>query len=250
LKLGNRIVISMPMHPLMFAVYGFLLFPLFLYSPVVFASLSSYLGIPQSVAIAIGLTFPTLTFPLSLVNIVIKRIETGEAYFSLTSKYVNYFGIPIPVFVPVLQKREIVIAVNMGGAVLPLSFSLLLLVSLGRSSQTLLLKALADILLTSIVTFLTSRAMPGVGIVTHSLIPPLTSTAVALLLQAGSYSFPIAYIGGVMGSLIGADILRLAKDFEKFRSEFGSVFLSIGGAGTFDGIFLSGIFAAVLSAIF
>lgn len=234
----------------MFAVYGFLLFPLFLYSPILFASLSSYLGVSQSVAVAMGMLIPTLSFPLSLVNIVVKRIETGESFFTVESKYISYYGIPIPVFVPVLQKREVVLAVNVGGAIIPVFFSILLLIAVGKQSQSLLLKALADVVLTSLVTFSTSKAMPGVGIVTPSLIPPITSTLGAVLLGSGHFAFPIAYSGGVLGSLIGADVMRLFKDLEKFKSELGSAFLSIGGAGTFDGIFLSGIFAAVLLAIF
>ncbi|MGC9114971.1 MAG: DUF1614 domain-containing protein [Fervidicoccaceae archaeon] len=247
--MNGRIVISIPIHPLMFALYGFLLFPLFLYSPVIFASLSSYLGVSRAAAVLIGMAIPTLSFPLSLINVVVKRIETGASIFTFESKYINYFGIPIPVFVPILQKREIVIAVNLGGAVLPVLFSSLLLIALGRASQALFFKAFADIAFTAIVTFFTSRAVPGVGIVTPSLVPPIVSTLVAILLGAGHYAFPIAYTGGVMGSLLGADVFRLAKDLNKFKRELGSAFLSIGGAGTFDGIFLSGIFAAIFSAI-
>lgn len=47
---------------------------------------------------------------------------------------------------------------------------------------------------------------------------------------------------GVLGPLIGADLLHL-RDIE--AAESGVV--SIGGAGTFDGIVLSGIIAAYLA---
>jgi uncharacterized membrane protein len=247
--LNSRIIISMPIHPALFAFYGFLLFPLFIFSPAIFASLSSYLGISSTMAAVVGMLVPALSFPLSLVNIVIKRIETSEAFYALESKYISFMGIPIPVFVPVIQKREIVIALNLGGAVLPVALSSLLLISMFLSSKMVFLKAIADIVVTSIVTYLTSKAMPGVGIVTPSFLPPITSSIAGAILGGGNYIFPIAYLGGVLGSLIGADILRLAKDFEKFKTQFGSVFLSIGGAGTFDGIFLSGIFAAIFAAI-
>jgi uncharacterized membrane protein len=45
-----------------------------------------------------------------------------------------------------------------------------------------------------------------------------------------------------MGTLIGADLLNLGKVINA-----GATYLSIGGAGLFDGIFLTGIIAAFLS---
>jgi uncharacterized membrane protein len=54
----------------------------------------------------------------------------------------------------------------------------------------------------------------------------------------------VAYISGTVGTLIGADILNLKK-IEKL----GAPIASIGGAGTFDGIFLNGILAVLLSVI-
>jgi uncharacterized membrane protein len=45
-----------------------------------------------------------------------------------------------------------------------------------------------------------------------------------------------------MGVLIGADILRL-KDIR----EMGPPYAAIGGAGTFDGVFLTGIVAVLLA---
>jgi uncharacterized membrane protein len=50
------------------------------------------------------------------------------------------------------------------------------------------------------------------------------------------------FCGGRHGAIIGADLLHL-KDF--IRTTMGVA--SIGGAGTFDGIILSGILAAYLS---
>ena len=55
----------------------------------------------------------------------------------------------------------------------------------------------------------------------------------------------IAYISGTLGTLIGGDLLNL----KKIRS-LGAPVASIGGAGTFDGIFLTGILSVLLSAFF
>ena len=45
-----------------------------------------------------------------------------------------------------------------------------------------------------------------------------------------------------MGTLIGADLLNLTR-----LAEIGAPALSIGGAGTFDAVFLTGIIAGLLA---
>lgn len=52
----------------------------------------------------------------------------------------------------------------------------------------------------------------------------------------------VAYVSGSMGALIGADLLNLGR-----VAEMGAPVLSIGGAGTFDGVFLTGILAGLLA---
>ena len=66
---------------------------------------------------------------------------------------------------------------------------------------------------------------------------------VALLLSR-EYAPPLAYIGGSMGTLIGADLFNLDR-----IGGLGAPVASIGGAGTFDGIFLTGILAVLLAGI-
>jgi uncharacterized membrane protein len=53
---------------------------------------------------------------------------------------------------------------------------------------------------------------------------------------------PTAYVAGTLGTLIGADLLNLHK-----IKHLNAPVVSIGGAGTFDGIFLTGILAVLLS---
>ena len=61
-----------------------------------------------------------------------------------------------------------------------------------------------------------------------------------MLLTRGRNAAPVAYISGVMGTLLGADLLHIG--------DLPAVgILSIGGAGVFDGIFLTGILAAFLT---
>ena len=131
--------------------------------------------------------------------------------------------------------REQVIAVNLGGAVIPTIFSLYLL------TKAPLLPTLAA---TTIVTYAAkklAKPVPGVGISMPAFIPPLIAAAAALLLTRGDAA-PVAFISGVMGTLVGADLLNLHR-----LDELGAQVLSIGGAGVFDGIFLVGIIAAFLT---
>ena len=85
--------------------------------------------------------------------------------------------------------------------------------------------------------------VPGVGIAVPVFLPVVTTAILAFLLSR-EYAAPLAYIGGSMGTLIGADLLNLDK-----ISGLGAPVASIGGAGTFDGIFLTGILAVLLAGI-
>jgi uncharacterized membrane protein len=66
--------------------------------------------------------------------------------------------------------------------------------------------------------------------------------ALLALLLAPEDAPPVAFVAGVAGPLIGADLLHL-KAIDRVQSGM----MSIGGAGTFDGIVLSGIIAAYLA---
>jgi uncharacterized membrane protein len=100
---------------------------------------------------------------------------------------------------------------------------------------------ISAVALVSAVCRLTSRPVPGVGIGIPIFVAPLVAAVVSLIIDP-EYSAPLAYISGTLGVLIGADISRL-NDIRKM----GAPFASIGGAGTFDGIFLSGIVAVLLT---
>jgi uncharacterized membrane protein len=73
---------------------------------------------------------------------------------------------------------------------------------------------------------------------------PVVTTAIVALVVSREYAPPLAYISGSLGTLIGADLLNLDK-----ISGLGAPVASIGGAGTFDGIFLTGILAVLLAGL-
>jgi uncharacterized membrane protein len=64
------------------------------------------------------------------------------------------------------------------------------------------------------------------------------------LLVMPSQPAVVAYVCGTVGCLIGADIPNLGH-----ADESGAQMESIGGAGTFDETFLTGIMAVVLAAL-
>jgi uncharacterized membrane protein len=129
------------------------------------------------------------------------------------------------------------IAVNVGGCVTPLAFSIYLLLH----NPVSLFQVLATIAAVATVSHMFSRPMPGIGIGIPILVAPLSAAMTALALNP-QMSAPLAWIGGTLGVVIGADVLRL-KDIRKM----GAPIASIGGAGTFDGILVTGIVAVLLA---
>lgn len=138
----------------------------------------------------------------------------------------NYLGFPQPT-------GEQVIAINVGGAIIPLLICLYLL------RKAPLGKTIIAILISSLIVYKLARPVPMVGVTVPVFIPPLVATTLALILSPRNPT-PVAYISGVLGVLIGADLMNLGR-----LSSTPGV-MSIGGAGVFDGIFMVGIISALL----
>jgi len=133
------------------------------------------------------------------------------------------------------QVRYQVITVNVGGAVVPVCFALYLLPQAAMMSTAVITVVVA------LVTKWLAKTVPGLGIVMPFWAPPLLSAGLALIF-ARENPAPAAYISGVLGTLIGADLLNW-PNFKKL----GAHVISIGGAGVFDGIFLTGVVAALIA---
>jgi len=132
---------------------------------------------------------------------------------------------------------RIIIAVNLGGCIIPVGITLHLLAQQLVAPLDLLL-ALPVV---SVVCYLFSRPVPGMGIAMPILLAPLVAVVIALAL-APENAAPLAFASGVLGVLVGADLFRL-PDIRKM----GVPIAAIGGAGTFDGVFLTGIIAVLLA---
>lgn len=195
------------------------------------------LGIPPDLVF----TLFFLTLIGSGINIPIKKLHSGQM---MEGQVVNFYGWKFQV--PVAAASETtVLAINVGGAIIPSLISLYLLFHWGGLFWEF-------VIATGIVTFLVNRVarpVKGLGIATPALFPPLVAALVAFLVSLispdGFQSAPvIAYVSGTLGTLVGADLLNLKK-----IPELGAPVASIGGAGTFDGVFLTGIIAVVLTSI-
>jgi len=186
------------------------------------------LGVPHRAAIALLV----LSLLGSYVNIPIAELPAERI---VSGEQVVFFGVRYTV--PVVEDwPRTLIAVNLGGAVVPVLLSLYLLARTGLFGPA----ALA-IGVVALAVHALARPVPGVGIAVPALVPPVIAVIAAFFL-ARDAAPAVAYAAGSLGTLIGADLLNLRR----IRG-LGAPVASIGGAGTFDGIFVTGILAVLLA---
>lgn len=188
------------------------------------------IGIPEGAMF--GVVFGSLAG--SAVNIPIARLHGKPRR---VVHQIQIFGrrYRIPVEQPASTTT---LAVNLGGAVIPTAVSLFLLIH-----DSIWWQAAIGVAVVAFIVHLIARPVEGVGIQVPAIIPPLVAAGISLLV-APHMAAPVAYVSGSLGTLIGADLLNIDK-----LSSLGGGVASIGGAGTFDGVFLSGIMAVLLVAI-
>jgi uncharacterized membrane protein len=85
--------------------------------------------------------------------------------------------------------------------------------------------------------------VPGLGIAVPALLPGLFAVVTAGLLHSAAIA-GLAYVAGTLGTLAGADLANLRK-----VRRLGAPAAAIGGAGTFDGIFLADSIAVLLAGL-
>jgi uncharacterized membrane protein len=168
----------------------------------------------------------------SYINIPVAQLP---GHLMRSAEAVDFYGMRY--LLPVVVRSEgTVVAVNVGGAVIPFILSIYLVMKHRVYGRALLATAVV-----TVAVHLMAQPVRGVGIAVPIFIPPLISAVVAVSLSRW-YAAPLAYIAGSMGTLIGADLLNL----DKIRG-LGAPVASIGGAGKFDGIFLTGIVAVLFA---
>ena len=175
------------------------------------------LGVSSNAAILLLLA----TLIGSFFNIPITELPPERA---ISHHHVDFFGMRYAV--PVVSHwKGTVVAVNVGGAVIPTLMSIYLLVQ-----RDLWVKGLLATAIVALVIHWMAEPVPGLGIAVPVFMPVVVTAIVAMLLSREDAA-PLAYVAGSLGTL-------------------GAPIASIGGAGTFDGIFLTGILAVLLASLY
>jgi len=210
-------MIFLPLSFLFLIIFIFLLPLLFFFIQIgIVGAAFTKLGLSPKMALFV-IFFSLLG---SVINIPIARrtVYDGWSFFLSSS---------IP--------AEQILSINLGGAVIPL------LVCAYLSPKAPIRATIISTLVMIVVAKMLTRVVPGVGFTLPALIPPLVAAPLALIFARRNPA-PVAYISGVLGTLIGADLLNLSK-----LETVGASMVSIGGAGVYDGIYLVGIISVLLT---
>jgi uncharacterized membrane protein len=193
----------------------------------------AYMRLGMSSGAALMLLFASLVgsyFNIPVAQLAGERVVSGEV--------VDYFGMRY--VVPVVEDWPgTLVAVNVGGAVIPVLVSLYLLIR-----HDLWIRGLVATAVVALVIHWFANPIRGVGIAVPVFLPALITAVLAIVL-ARERAAPLAYVAGSLGTLIGADLTNLDK-----VADLGAPVASIGGAGTFDGIFVTAILAVLLASIY
>lgn len=199
------------------------------------------IGIPQEYFWAVMV----LSWIGSAINLPLFVVENEHSVPQVESA--ENFGVTYNVPETGLEKKQTMVMINVGGAIIPALISLYLLVySIPLYADNLIMtyfKTFVVMLGVIVTTYQSAQIVEGVGITTLAWGPPTMTVFITMLVNYFSpLSCPvqIAYIGGTMGALIGADFLNLPR-----ITGIGPV-VSIGGAGTFDGVYLTGLTSVLL----
>lgn len=192
----------------------------------IFGTTFKKLGFPPEYSVY----FLFLSLPFSYVNIPITKVRSHVPVISDKASDTLRSGLAASSL-----KMYSTIAINLGGAVIPLIMSVFL------SSMAKPVEVISGILLVTIIIHKIARPVKGSGIAIHALLPPFLAAFVAIIISPQNAPV-IAYISGTFGCILGIDILNLKK-----IPDLGVPVVSIGGGGTFDAIFLTGIISVLLA---
>ena len=175
----------------------------------------------------------------SYINIPLYTVDSGPPAPATT---VDNFGVTYSVPSQYSSPGTTTVAINVGGALIPVMIAAYALLS----TPAAILPSILGTAIVALVTHRTAYLMPGVGIALPLFVPPIAAAFAAILLagvmRARHSTHVVAYVSGVVGTLIGADLSNLHA-----ITRLGAPVASIGGMGTYDGVFLTGIVAVLLA---
>ena len=168
----NRLVYS-PVGMLFMLLFAFLLFAV-----VGFL----FLDLARTAFTKIGFSWSQALFVLlasllgSSINIPVTNLECSTPM--VRERYVRAFGMSYRVPVVDVVSCQTLLAINVGGAVIPSLISMALIYRFPES----LSYALVGIAFVAVMTNRVARPVKGLGIVTPALLPPLSAALAAILL--------------------------------------------------------------------
>ena len=216
--------------PFLLIFWGVLLVLIFLAA----ARLLKYASISMGISESALITILGLSLLGSYLNI---RVGYLPGHRTVTAGEISFFGMTY--IVPIVrQGHGTILAINVGGAIIPICLSLYLLFK----HRLFLLGAVGTAFVAVVCHFL-AQPIPGFGIALPIFVPAVATAIIAVALSRRRAA-PLAYIAGSLGTLIGADLLNLGA-----VQSLGAPVASIGGAGTFDGIFVTGLLAVLWAGL-
>jgi uncharacterized membrane protein len=224
---------SLPIHPFLFI--GFLLV-----SPLLLFVFLVLISIGLEPIIALTLTLGSLL--TSYVNIVIAEVTFYEP---LTPLIEFMKLLPIPIIVQRVDK--LFIELNVGGAVIPIITSIYLILKYLVDNAAVIAFLIISLIIASIINWLGSRIVPGIGITLPAALPVSLTLIFTLIAVALLHVNPLgfSYSLGSLSTLIGADVLNMGRIVRLMRGH-----VSIGGAGVFDGIYITGLTSLILASLY
>ena len=230
-RLGVRL--SLPVNMLIFI--GFLIIsPLLLFLFLVLITI----GIQPSLAL-------TLTLGSLLTSYV--NVEVAEVtYYVPFNPFMDLMKLfPIPIIIQRVDK--LFLEVNIGGAVIPMVVSIYLIITYLIHDLLILVSFLLSLAISSMVIWRSARLIPGIGITLPTALPVFLTLIFTLISTAVLRANPLAfsYSLGSLSTLVGADILNIRRVIRYMRG-----YVSIGGAGVFDGIYVTGLVSLILASIY
>jgi uncharacterized membrane protein len=215
-------------------------FLLFFWGLIIVLICLAALRLLRQASLSMGITESSLITILGL-SLLGSYINIPVAYLpghqTVAAGEISFFGMTY--IVPMVQQAHGTrLVINVGGAIIPVCLSIYLLIK----HRLFLLGAIGTAFVAA-VTHSLAQPVPGFGIALPIFVPAVATAIIAVALTRRRAA-PLAYISGSFGTLIGADLLNLGS-----IQSLGAPVASIGGAGTFDGIFVTGLLAVLYAGL-
>ena len=209
-----------------------ILFPLFLADAM--TSALGKLGLSPALSILVVISM----FIGGAINVPVRKIPR---VMSLDAAPLGLFGAQRLFPGWFRQSSYTIIAINAGGCIIPCLIVAYELHRIAAHGPAALALTAASVAINVAVCHWVARPVANIGIVLTPIIPALVAAACACIFIR-DFAPPVAFVAGVLGPLLGADLLNLRR-----IGRVSTGIMSIGGAGTFDGIVLSGLVATLLA---